>query len=60
MDAPLISFERKEKYLLIIGHGKRDNLTSMAKASGLIYEKVLETRNSYLLETIANFKSTYT
>ena len=34
---------------MIIGHGKRDNLTSMAKASGQIYEKVLETRNSYLL-----------
>ena len=49
MDTPLISFEQKEKYLLIIGHGKRDNLTSMAKASGQIYDKVLETKNSYLL-----------
>ncbi len=49
MDSPLISFEQKEKYLLIIGHGKRDNLTSMAQASGQIYEKVLETKSSYLL-----------
>jgi hypothetical protein len=30
MDSPLVSFELKEKYLLVIGHGKRDNLTSMA------------------------------
>lgn len=49
MDSRLISFEQKEKYLLIIGHGKRDNLTTMAQASGQIYEKVLETKNSYLL-----------
>jgi hypothetical protein len=49
MDAPLISFESREKYLLVMGHGKGDNLASMAKASSQIYEKVLETKSCYLL-----------
>lgn len=49
MDSPLVSFELKEKYLLVIGHGRRDNLTAMAQASAQIYEKVLETSSRYLL-----------
>jgi hypothetical protein len=49
MDVPLVSFELREKYLLVMGHGKRDNLASMAKASAQIYEKVLETKSRYLL-----------
>lgn len=48
-DTPLVSFELKEKYLLVIGHGKRDNFADMAKASSLIYEKALETKSRYLL-----------
>jgi hypothetical protein len=49
MESPLVSFEPKAKYLLVIGHGKRDNLAAMAKASAQIYEKVLETHSRYLL-----------
>jgi hypothetical protein len=48
-NTPLVSFELREKYLLVIGHGKRDNLASMTEASALIYEKVLETKSRYLL-----------
>jgi hypothetical protein len=49
MDSPLVSFELKDKYLLVIGHGKRDSLSEMAQASAQIYDKVLETKCSYLL-----------
>lgn len=56
MDSPLVSFELKEKYLLVIGHGKRDNLTSMAAASAQIYEKVLETQHRYLLVDYRNLQ----
>jgi hypothetical protein len=49
MDWPLVSFEQKEKYLLVIGHGKRDSLAAMAKAAEQIYAKILETGMSYLL-----------
>jgi hypothetical protein len=36
MDFPLVSFQVKEKYLLVVGHGKRDNFSSMVEASALI------------------------
>jgi hypothetical protein len=49
MDSPLVSFELREKYLLVVGHGKRDNLAMMTKASAEIYDKVLETNSRYLL-----------
>jgi hypothetical protein len=49
MDSSLVSFEVKDNYLLIVGHGKRDNLASMAQASAQIYAKVLETKTRYLL-----------
>jgi hypothetical protein len=49
MLSPLVSFEQREKYLLVIGHGTRDNLATMNKASTEIYEKVLETKCRYLL-----------
>ncbi len=55
-DSPLVSFVLKEKYLLILGHGKRDNLASMAEASAQIYEKVLETKSSYLLVDYRNLQ----
>jgi hypothetical protein len=48
-NTPLVSFELREKYLLVIGHGKRDNLASMTEASAQIYAKVLETGSRYLL-----------
>ncbi|PZR40751.1 MAG: hypothetical protein DI538_03135 [Azospira oryzae] len=49
MDLPLVSFQLKENYLLVIGHGRRDTLLSMTQASAMIYEKVLETDRQYLL-----------
>ena len=45
----LVSFELKEKFLLAIGHGKRDSFSSMAEASNLIYDKIVETNSRYLL-----------
>jgi hypothetical protein len=56
IDPLLVSFVLKEKYLMVIGHGKRDNLTSMAKASSQIYEKVLETKSRYLLVDYRNLQ----
>jgi len=49
MNSPLVSFELKEKYLLITGLGKRDKLADMAEASAQIYAKVRETKSRYLL-----------
>jgi hypothetical protein len=49
MNQPLVSFQLKDKFLLVIGHGKRDNFSSMAEASALIYDKILETKIQYLL-----------
>ncbi len=49
MDLPLVSFELREKYLLVVGHGKRDDFTSMAEASSLVYQKIIETGSRYLL-----------
>jgi hypothetical protein len=49
MNSPQLSFELREKYLLVTGYGKRDNLTAMAEAAALIYEKVQEMNISYLL-----------
>jgi hypothetical protein len=49
MDSPLVSFELREKYLLVVGHGKRDNLATMTKAAAEIYDKVIETNVRYLL-----------
>jgi hypothetical protein len=56
MQSPLVSFELKKKYLLVTGHGKRDNLTSMVEASAQIYEKVLETKSRYLLVDYRNLQ----
>src|SRR5882762_9987092 len=49
MSLPLVSFELKEKYLLITGLGKRDSLAEMVEASAQIYAKVRETTSRYLL-----------
>jgi hypothetical protein len=54
MKDPLVSFELKENYLLVIGHGKRDSLADMAAASTEIYEKVLETKSRCVLVDYRN------
>ena len=42
MSEPLISFEVREKYLLVVGHGKRDNLMKMAEAADRIVKTAVE------------------
>lgn len=49
MDHPLASFEIREKYLLVTGHGKRDNLKTMAEAAALIVSKALEANRTLML-----------
>ncbi|HMJ70193.1 MAG TPA: hypothetical protein VK508_14905 [Cyclobacteriaceae bacterium] len=49
MDQPLASFEVKEKYLLVIGHGKRDNLKTMAEAAAMIVQKAIEVNRRFML-----------
>lgn len=56
MDSPLVTFDLKEKYLLVNGHGKRDNLASMVEASAQIYAKVMETDSRYLLVDYRNLQ----
>lgn len=56
MDSPLVTFDLKEKYLLVNGHGKRDNLASMVEASAQIYAKIQETDSRYLLVDYRNLQ----
>jgi hypothetical protein len=56
MNPPLVSFNVKEKYLLVTGHGKRDNLAMMVEAATQIYEKILETNRHYLLIDYRNLE----
>jgi hypothetical protein len=46
---PLVSFELREKYLLVIGHGERNSLASMVEASQMIFHKLAETHMRHLL-----------
>lgn len=48
-DQQLVSFEQREGYLLIRGHGVRNSIQSISKASEITYAKVLETKSRYLL-----------
>jgi hypothetical protein len=49
MDPQPVSFELRELYLLVVGHGKRDSFTSMVDASEKIFIKVRETQARRLL-----------
>lgn len=49
MEQPLVSFEVKENYLLVVGHGRRESLTEMVAASKQIADKIKETGIRYLL-----------
>ena len=49
MEEPLVSFELREKYLLVIGNSKRDNFKDMVIVSEMVYAKALETKSRYLL-----------
>lgn len=56
MDQPLASFELREKYLFVVGHGKRDNLKIMAEAGTLIVAKAIETNRHFLLVDYRNIE----
>ena len=46
---PPVSFELREKYLLVVGHGARNSFTEMVEASSMISRKVQETNSRFLL-----------
>ena len=48
MDLPKVTFELKDGYLLVVGHGVRNNLAEMNEAASDIYLKMDETQ-CYLL-----------
>jgi hypothetical protein len=56
MNPQLVSFEVKELYLLVVGHGSRDSLASMVEASAQIFEKVRETQRRFLLVDYRNLQ----
>ncbi len=49
MEQPLATFEVKEKYLLVTGHGRRDNLLMMADTAAKIVAKAVEVNRKYML-----------
>lgn len=49
MNQPLATFEVREKYLLVVGHGKRDNLRTMAEAAAMIVKKAIEANRNLML-----------
>ena len=44
-----VSFEVREKYLLVIGRGKRETFKEMVMASEMVYAKTIETKTRFLL-----------
>jgi hypothetical protein len=46
---PPVTFEVKDQYLLVTGHGERNSLSSMVEASEMIFLKLHETGRQYLL-----------
>jgi hypothetical protein len=46
---PPVTFELKDQYLLVTGHGERNSLSSMVEASEMIFHKLHETGMQYLL-----------
>jgi hypothetical protein len=46
---PPVTFESRDKYLLVTGHGERSSLSSMVEASELISRRLRETGVHYLL-----------
>ncbi len=49
MDLPKVTIELKDGYLLVVGHGTRNNLAEMAEAAEAIYQKMDETKCHFLL-----------
>lgn len=49
MNGPKVTFELKDSYLLVVGHGARNNLQEMNDAASEIYRKMDETQCYFLL-----------
>lgn len=49
MSQPPVTFEVHEKYLLVVGHGKRDNLLQMTEAADKIVKTAVEYDRFFLL-----------
>ena len=49
MPQPPITFEVRDKYLLVVGHGKRDNLLQMTEAADKIVKTAVEFDRYFML-----------
>lgn len=49
MNQPPVTFELKEHYLLVTGHGVRDSLANMVDSANMIYKKARETNSNKML-----------
>lgn len=49
MKDPLISFEQRENYLLITGHGERNDFISIVDSTKNIHDVVMGLENKYVL-----------
>jgi len=49
MSLPPVTFELKEHYLLVTGHGTRNSLKDMVETANIIHQKVQETNSTKLL-----------
>ncbi len=56
MNMPPVTFELKERYLLVTGHGVRDSFASISQAAAEIYAKIEETNSRYLLVDYTQIK----
>lgn len=49
MSLPPVTFELREQYLLVTGHGVRNSLAGMVETANLIIRKALETSSNKML-----------
>lgn len=49
MEQPQVTFEQKDHYLLVTGHGERNDFASIVNATNQINEMVVTLKNKYLL-----------
>jgi hypothetical protein len=49
MEEPRVTFEQRENYLLVTGHGERNNFADIIEATTQINEMVVKFQNKYLL-----------
>lgn len=49
MESHLVTFELKENYLLVKGHGVREGIASQRESASAIYQMVAETGSKFIL-----------